>query len=235
MALRIAAVQHEDDCPPAHLGRWLGEVDAEVVVHRPYAGGALPDPAAFDGLIVLGGEMGATDDADHDWLAPTRALLAAYDAPVLGVCLGHQLAAVAHGGAVGRNPQGRTEGLVEVRWTDEAADDPLLGELAGASLPGVAWNDDVVLEVPPGARVLARGPHEQVMALRYGPRQWGVQWHPEADEVVVGAWVADRLTGEVPPATRAHLDRIALARAELDRAWRPLAHRFAALCREAAS
>lgn len=233
MTLRIAAIQHEDDCPPAHVARWLGEVDAEVVVHRPYAGQDLPDPDAFDGLIVLGGEMGATDDADHAWLAPTRALLAAYAGPVLGICLGHQLAAVAHGGAVGRNPHGRTEGLVEVGWTEEAAGDPLLSTVAAEPLPGVAWNDDVVTRVPDGAQVLALGPHEQVLAVRFGPRAWGVQWHPEADEVIVGAWVADRLTGQVPPATRRHLDAIALAREELDRAWRPLAHRFAEICREA--
>ena len=57
--------------------------------------------------------MGACDDAVAPWLAPTRALIAdavARGVPTLGVCLGHQLAAVALGGTVGRNPSGRPSG-----------------------------------------------------------------------------------------------------------------------------
>ena len=73
--------------------------------------------------------MGAHDDDHHWWLAPTKDLVrAAADAavPTWGICLGHQLAAVALGGVSRRNPRGQQIGLLEVGWTREASADPLL-------------------------------------------------------------------------------------------------------------
>ncbi len=115
--------------------------------------------------------MGACDDAVAPWLAPTRALIAdavARGVPTLGVCLGHQLAAVALGGAVERNPSGRTVGLVPVRLTDAGASDPLLAGLGG--LPAVHYNDDVVLEAPAGT-VLATLPDGRPRRCASGRRR----------------------------------------------------------------
>ena len=157
-------MQHEPDAPLAWLGEWWAALGLELDVVR----GDLGEPVAErwadvagapDGLVVLGGAMGANDDALAPWLAPTRALLAdavALDVPTLGVCLGHQLAAVALGGTVDRNPSGRTVGPVPVRLTGAAASDELLSGFDG--LPAIHYNDDVVLEVPSGATVLATLP-----------------------------------------------------------------------------
>ncbi len=117
---RLLVVQHEPDAPVAWLGEWWAEIGLELDVVRGDLGEPVPSAwsAAHDGLVVLGGAMGANDDDLAPWLAPTRALLAgavALGVPTLGVCLGHQLAAVALGGTVGRNPSGRTSGLVPVQ------------------------------------------------------------------------------------------------------------------------
>ena len=51
----------------------LEQAGAVLDVRRPYADGpaALPgDLDDHDALLVLGGSMGAHDDADHGWLAP---------------------------------------------------------------------------------------------------------------------------------------------------------------------
>lgn len=229
----VLVVEHDAECPPARVGTWLAEEGCDLDVCRPYAGDPLPELAAYDALLVLGGPMGANDDAVHAWLAPLKELVRqARDAelPTLGICLGHQLIAAALGGTVGRNPRGQQVGLLEVGWTESATDDPLLGPLA-TPRRGVQWNDDVVTELPPGAVLLAATEHGEVQAARYGTRMWGVQLHPEVDVAVLQPWAeSDRGSHETRGIdTDAMLREIDEARAELDEAWRPLARRFTAL------
>ena len=72
---RILAIEHEAQCPPAHVGTWLTEAGAAIDVCRPWAGDELPALASYDGLVVLGGSMGADDDALHHWLAPVKQMV----------------------------------------------------------------------------------------------------------------------------------------------------------------
>ena len=99
-------VQHETICPPGWVGDWLVEAGATLDVRHPYAGDDLPATLDdHDALVVLGGSMGANDDADHAWLARVKALVreaAERAVPTWGICLGHQLCAVALGGEVVR-------------------------------------------------------------------------------------------------------------------------------------
>lgn len=177
MSSRLLVIQHENDAPAAWLGQWWNDLGLELTVVRGHLGEAVPGPgqwSGYDGLVVLGGAMSACDDAVAPWLAPTRDLIAdavAREVPTLGVCLGHQLASVALGGSVGRNPSGRTTGVVPVALTDAGASDPLLAGVDGAL--AVHYNDDVVLEVPTGATVLATLPDGRPQALRFGPSAWG--------------------------------------------------------------
>ena len=241
----LLVVAHHDDCPPALLGEWLTAAGVVLDVRRPYRPDhELPgeaDLAAYDGLLVLGGPMGAGEEAAHPWLAPTKELVRAavrHDLPTLGICLGHQLAADVLGGRVEVNPRGQQLGVVPVSWTAAAADDPLLGGLAagsGSSARGIHWNNDVVVELPPGAEVLATAPGGEVQAARLAPRCWGLQLHPEADLATVQAWADDdrgshHARGVDQDALLAELDG---ARAELDATWSPLAGAFARLLVEA--
>ncbi len=232
----IAIVQHQDECPPGRLAGWLTQAGAELIVVRPDLGHALPDPDAVDGLIVLGGVMGATDDSVAPWLPAVRRLIAdaaASGVPTLGICLGHQLAAVALGGRVVRNPNGKQRGLLPVGHTGEAGADALFGPATGVRR-GVHSNNDVVVALPEGAVALARASGGELQAARFAATTWGVQWHPEVDEQIFATWCtldppsdgaeAQRLIGEV-----------AAAHDELGVAWRPLAVRFTNLCAATAS
>lgn len=233
----VLVIEHEEECPPAHFGRWLTEAGAVLIVCRPYRGETLPDLAAYDALVVLGGSMGASDDDAHGWIGPTRTLLqrAVRDGtPTLGICLGHQLLAAALGGRIGRNPSGQQLGLLPIGWTGTARQDVLLGSLAvGNRRRGVHWNDDVVVSLPDRATVLAATSSGELQAARFGPRAWGVQWHPEVDVPVLVSWAegdrADHLERGIDQ--QAMLEEIDAARDELDHAWQPLAARFAQIAR----
>jgi len=155
--------------------------------------------------------------------------------PVLGICLGHQLAAVALGGVVHRNPLGKQIGTPPIGWLPAAAQDRLLGPLTTARV-GVQWNQDVVHEMPAGARVLARTERMEIQAAWFGSRVWGVQWHPEAGAGIVRRWVEDNRDAarETELDLPAALGQIEAAEAELRTTWQPLATGFAGLCRREA-
>jgi len=228
----IAIIQHQAECPPARLGLWLADAGARPVGYRPDQGADLPDPDAVDGLIVLGGVMGANDDDVAPWLPRVRALLrdcAEARVPTLGVCLGHQLIAAALGGRVQPNPNGKQYGLTTIGYTTGATTDPLFGA-AASPVRGVHSNNDIVADLPGGAVVVARAPGGEVQAARFGPSVWGVQWHPEVDDTVFATWCELEPFGTEAEA-RATVSEIAAAADELQSAWQPLAARFVELCR----
>ncbi len=190
----LLVVEHEAQCPPGWLGEWLVDAGADLDVRRPYAGDELPaDLRDHGGLLVLGGEMGAHDDDTYPWLSDVKRLVGAATedgTPVLGVCLGHQLVAVALGGEVVANPLGQQIGVLGVGWTDAAYDDRLFWQLAalGRDVPAVQWNNDIVSRLPEGAVDLAHTPGGELQAVRFAPAVWGVQWHPEAGEEIIRPW-----------------------------------------------
>lgn len=242
---RLLVVQHEDGCPLGWFGQWLADGGIAVDVVRPYAGDPLPGLDGHAGLLVLGGSMGAYDDATHPWLGPVKALLreaVARRLPTLGICLGHQLLAVACGGRVDRNPAGRTIGLVKLGLADAAHGDPMLGQVTDGAA-AVRWNQDIVVEPPPGASVLATDDSGTPYAVRVGERAWGVQFHPEAGLDLIRDWAADTATGpDGRPAPPEVLDAVARAVAEIEnaedrlaRTWRSLALDFASQVRAAAA
>ena len=231
MAPRVLVVEHDATCPPALFGTWLEDAGCALAVCRPYDDEPLPALREHDALLVLGGPMAATDP--HPWLAPLRAMVldaARTRVPALGICLGHQVCAVAFGGTVEPNPRGQQLGLLDVGWTGDAADDPLLGPVS-TPRRAVQWNDDLVTRLPDGAVVLAATPAGECQAARFAPTVWGVQWHPEVDRGVVEVWAHDDEERHV--AAGIDQERVLVeidgARAELEKAWRPLAEGLAAM------
>ena len=228
----LLLVQNESECPPGWVGQWLTEVDVPLDVRQPYAGDPLPDDLArHAGLLVLGGHMGAYDDTLHPWLVSTKALVreaATERRPALGICLGHQIFAVALGGTVVTNPAGQRAGLHHVGWRPTAVTDPLAA-VGGATC--VQWNDDVVTRLPVGAITLARNDFGELQAARFAPTVWGVQWHPEAGAQICAAWA--KQSGQDNPgragAYAAILADVRTAETALQTAWRPMIQAFAAL------
>ena len=192
----LLVIQHEDEDPVGLLGaEWVAE-GIDLDIRCGWVGDPVPtviDPAEHAGVVVLGGYMGADDDHEHAWLTPTKALLRAVvrdGIPTLGICLGHQLLASALGGSVGRNPAGRTLGMAPIGWEPAAADDALVTGLGGGlgDLPVLHYNDDVILDLPDGAVVLARTADGAPQVVRFAPTVWGVQFHPEVEVEMFTSW-----------------------------------------------
>jgi GMP synthase (glutamine-hydrolysing) len=233
-APRLLIIQHEDDCTPGWFGEWFLQAGLEydvVMGHR-----RQPIPPVLDGyagLVVLGGEMGANDDASCPWLTPTKALIArsvTAGSWFLGICLGHQLAAVALGGEVVVNPRGLALGLKPIRLTEAGRHDELMS-VVGDGARSLQWNADVVSRLPDGATELATAADGSVQAARFGPRAWGLQFHPEASPEVFDIWAraATSVRPDDGPELAAVSAELAGAEAELRRDWSAVALRWAQL------
>ena len=59
----LLVVQHSPTESLARLGGWLSEAGMLLDVRTPYDGSALPGLGGFAGVVVMGGSMGAYDDA----------------------------------------------------------------------------------------------------------------------------------------------------------------------------
>ena len=96
--MNLFVIEHE---PDASVGRLAPHLAAhQVTMVRPAGGDALPPTAGIDGVIVLGGSMGAYEVDEHPWLVDEKAWIAQVvrdDVPMLGICLGAQLLADATG------------------------------------------------------------------------------------------------------------------------------------------
>jgi GMP synthase-like glutamine amidotransferase len=218
----LVVIEHEPDAPPALLVAAARAAGVELRVVR--AGEGEPVPASLGeaaGLVVLGGEMGIADVAAWPHLEVTMALIrtaAADQAPVLGICLGAQLAAHALGGRAYPGALGLEIGWVKIELTPAGRADPVLGALPEAA-EVFHWHRDT-FDLPPGAVLLARGDLYANQAFRIGSVV-GVQFHPEVDAGTIAGWYALDKEGGAS-ATYAEADAVGGAATRADRARRVL-------------
>ena len=102
--------------------------------------------------------------------------------PMFGSCWGLQLAAVAAGGDVARNPRGREVAFArKVTLTDAGRGHGMhAGRAVAFDAPAI--HGDEIVTLPPDAVVTASNAVSQVQAaeIRHGKGVfWGVQYHPE--------------------------------------------------------
>ncbi len=181
----IAVLRHGHDIPLGRLGDVLDAAAMAVIEVPLYSGATIPELDALSAVVVLGGKMGAYDEAIYPYLRDEKELVreaARRQMPVLGVCLGGQLAADALGGEAFLAPQPEVE-VLEVTLTDAGREDPVARHLDG---PVLVWHQDT-WEPPPAATELARSPRYP-MAFRLGT-VLGIQPHPEASPEIAKGWV----------------------------------------------
>lgn len=138
-------------------------------------------PGDFAGLVMLGGSQGAYETDSYPYLADEIALARAFvaaDKPVLGLCLGAQLLAVALDGQVHSNTQ-KEIGFGDITLSEYGLADPLLAGLP-ASHEAFHFHGDYV-GLPPGCVNLASSDLTACQLFRHGDSRYGFQYHAEID------------------------------------------------------
>jgi len=103
--------------------------------------------------------------------------------PILGVCFGHQLIAEMYGGRIHNDKTQGKFGPHRVLLTEAALTDPLFSHLPQSFVAQYAHKDSVTV-LPRGATLLGTGPSCRFSALRYGPKLYTVQFHPESRQPI---------------------------------------------------
>ena len=230
--MRVLVIENDPADPVARLGQWLTGAGAALEVRSQ---DEMPETLdGYDGLVVMGGAMGAEDDDRAPWLPRVRELLRAAvseQLPTLGVCLGAQLLAVANGGRVQRNPHGPEYGAQLIAKRANAATDPLFGALP-ITPDVIQWHVDAVTALPAGALHLASSPSCENQAFRLGRLAWGIQFHIETEPETVRQWAAsdaEALDGYDVERILARSDAV---HADLAEVWRPFAEAFVEVVRD---
>jgi GMP synthase (glutamine-hydrolysing) len=175
---RIAVIHHLQQPFLGHAAAPLGAVEEHFA-------GALPDLDGLDGIVSFGGEDSSWEPQFAAELELIREAVRR-EIPFLGVCLGAQLLALAHGGEVSRLPKRL------VTWSPlvKLATDPIADAIPEGA-HGLHWNQDGI-EPPPTATELLQRPHGgRAEAFRIGRLAWGVQFHPEIDQPALDGWYAE--------------------------------------------
>jgi GMP synthase-like glutamine amidotransferase len=163
-----------------------------VIERNPCDAQPLPAAQEITGVVTLGGRQSATRVAHDRFLSAEVELLEhalGNGVPVLGMCLGAQLLAVAAGGGVSYAGH-MNAGWPELSVLPAAAGDPLFGAFP-ARMPVLKWHEDII-EMPPLATELGTTPGPGAALFRVGPCAWGSQAHLElTPSMLIEGWTAD--------------------------------------------
>jgi GMP synthase-like glutamine amidotransferase len=184
--IRVRAFQHTPSEPLGYFEQIFSEKEIPFEYIRLWDG----DPvSAGDAphLVFLGGPMSVNDERELPWLKEEKELIrraVKKKIPVLGLCLGAQLIASAHGAIVYRFV--RETGWYPVHLTPDATG-------VFASFPdsfNVFQMHGETFHLPVGGRLQCRGDNVPHQAFRLGSGL-GLQFHLEMTHSLIRDWIRE--------------------------------------------
>lgn len=177
--MKIACLQNFAPEGPARIAEWAGGRGHQLDRFLAPEGVSI-DVADYDAFVIMGGPMSANDALDNPDVAFALDSVREFmdsGKPVLGVCLGAQMMALAIGGRVVQGDQ------AEIGWYPvyrSRERESLLDDLP-EELTVFHWHGEQIL-LPPEARLLASSRVCDVQAFQWGERCLGLQCHIEVSE-----------------------------------------------------
>ena len=215
LSMMWAVIQHVSYEGQGNIAPALRRARLRSVDLRPFRGDLLPRAADLSGLIVLGAPSGSADDETTKHLATERQLISdavGLGLPVLGVCFGAQLLAVALGGRIVKDGVPEV-GMGTATLTAAGRADPVLG-FDTEALEVLHWHRHSYT-LPPGAVRLATSHRCAEQAFRVADNVYGLQFHVEINSELAGRVADEMPDGALEPAAVARAS--ALGDTVLDR------------------
>ncbi len=230
MTPRVAVLTHADGTDTGLLQQGLRAQRLAPVIVRLHHHEPLPELRELDGLVVLGGPMGAYERDRYPFLnSSAHVLERAVDdgLPALAICLGAQLLAQVAGGAA-RAGSGVEWGYTGIRLTSQGQADPVL---AGCEGEHFSFHSDT-FDLPAGTELLACS-DAYPQAFRVGSAL-AIQFHPELSPAGITRLLEGRGAGLVndPQAARLAMQQAAARRDNVRDELYRLLQRWAACHRQ---
>ena len=185
----VAIFKHIRSEGAGTVTRYLRRKYIPYKIFELYQGISLPPLNEILALVVMGGPMNVDEEDQYPFLATEKKYI--YQAitakiPVLGICLGSQLIAVAFQAKVTRNPQPEV-GWFTVDLTKDGENDPIFAGLP-PNFPVVQWHHDT-FAVPKEAKHLASSPLCRNQAMRIHRYGYALQFHVEVTPALLKSWL----------------------------------------------
>ena len=202
MTTTLLVIQHVDREGPDQIESLAQQRGMDIQTLRPDRGDSLPQPQDCPNTValVLGGPMGVNErnqpglkwlELELEWLTNWHR----HKKPVIGICLGAQMLAVAAGGSVepleaGHPPHPLKElGFGAIHWVINSNDEPLLEGLQPTAIV-LHWHGDRI-RLPKDARLLGSSLHCAEQVFRIGRHAIGLQCHLEISGPNLERWISE--------------------------------------------
>jgi GMP synthase-like glutamine amidotransferase len=198
--MRVQVLQHVPFEDIGSIASWLAARGITPNYTRFYDDGLLPPVEGLDLVIVMGGPMSVSDEAQLPWLRAEKRFLReaiAHGVRVFGICLGAQLIADALGARVYPNAE-KEIGWFPIQGAAEDADPAEDCCRFPAESLVFHWHGET-FDLPAGAVRLARSAACANQAFRIGRQMVGLQFHLETT-AESGAAILDHCGDELVPA-----------------------------------
>lgn len=180
--MHIHYLQHVAFEGPGCIETWAKEKGHSLSATRLYLNESLPAITSFDALVVMGGPMGAYDEAIYDWMKEEKSFIKETinsGKKVIGICLGSQLVAEVLGAKVYPNKE------KEIGWfpltLTNAAKESSYTDFLPAEFTVFHFHGDT-FDLPAGAKLLASSEACINQAYLYNNNVLGLQFHIEATQ-----------------------------------------------------